>query len=163
MSELAKFALILDTQVSLRRGHTGIAHFKIYFYLLPIWLFRCFLWFQPDMNSAYSFRNLVCYLLVCGINGSIFGGCGYFSAIFCFYVEWFFGNYQKDRISALFHPERDPLGVNYSVIQSKIAIGSAGFLARVLSRERNHSFGFCRKLRRILFSSFTENGDCWER
>jgi rod shape determining protein RodA len=44
-------------------------------------------------------------------------------------VLWFtvLKPYQQDRITAFLFPTHDPLGANYNVIQSKIAIGSAGF------------------------------------
>jgi rod shape determining protein RodA len=35
-------------------------------------------------------------------------------------------DYQKQRILTLLHPEQDPLGAGYHIIQSKIAIGSGG-------------------------------------
>lgn len=35
-------------------------------------------------------------------------------------------DYQKDRVITLIHPESDPLGKGYQIIQSKIAIGSGG-------------------------------------
>jgi len=38
--------------------------------------------------------------------------------------------YQKSRILTFFNPERDPLGAGYQIIQSKIAIGSGGFLGK---------------------------------
>jgi rod shape determining protein RodA len=38
--------------------------------------------------------------------------------------------YQKDRLFAFMDPDRDPLGASYTVIQSKIAIGSGGFLGK---------------------------------
>lgn len=46
--------------------------------------------------------------------------------------SWFFvmKPYQKDRLTGFLFPERDPLGVNYNVAQSKIAIGSAGFFGK---------------------------------
>ena len=34
--------------------------------------------------------------------------------------------YQKQRILTFLHPERDPLGAGYNIIQSKIALGSGG-------------------------------------
>ena len=34
--------------------------------------------------------------------------------------------YQKARIATFLHPERDPLGTGYNIIQSKIALGSGG-------------------------------------
>ena len=38
--------------------------------------------------------------------------------------------YQKSRILTFLNPERDPLGAGYQIIQSKIAIGSGGYLAK---------------------------------
>ena len=38
--------------------------------------------------------------------------------------------YQKSRILTFLNPERDPLGAGYQIIQSKIAIGSGGFLGK---------------------------------
>lgn len=35
-------------------------------------------------------------------------------------------DYQKARIDTFLHPERDPLGAGYNIIQSKIALGSGG-------------------------------------
>lgn len=46
-------------------------------------------------------------------------------------VFWhFLHDYQRQRILTFFNPERDPLGSGYHIIQSKIAIGSGGFLGK---------------------------------
>ena len=50
--------------------------------------------------------------------------------------------YQKDRIQGFFFPGRDPLGINYSVIQSKIAIGSAGLLGKGFGQGTQVQLGF---------------------
>lgn len=39
-------------------------------------------------------------------------------------------DYQKERITTLISPGKDPLGAGYQTIQSKIAIGSGGFLGK---------------------------------
>jgi len=39
-------------------------------------------------------------------------------------------DYQKDRLLVFLNPNIDPLGAGYTVIQSKIAIGSGGFFGR---------------------------------
>lgn len=41
-------------------------------------------------------------------------------------------DYQKDRVILFLHPERDPLGGGYHLIQSRIAIGSGGLSGRGL-------------------------------
>ena len=38
--------------------------------------------------------------------------------------------YQKSRILTFLNPERDPLGVGYQIIQSKIAVGSGGIFGK---------------------------------
>lgn len=46
-------------------------------------------------------------------------------------VGWFnMKDYQKNRIIAMVNPASDPLGIGYHTIQSKIAIGSGGFLGK---------------------------------
>ena len=49
---------------------------------------------------------------------------------------WQFGlkEYQKDRLILFLDPSRDPLGGGYHLLQSKVAIGSGGFLGRGLMR-----------------------------
>jgi rod shape determining protein RodA len=39
-------------------------------------------------------------------------------------------DYQRQRVLTFLDPERDPLGAGYHVIQSKIAVGSGGFLGK---------------------------------
>jgi rod shape determining protein RodA len=39
-------------------------------------------------------------------------------------------DYQKQRITTFWNPEADPLGAGYQIIQSKVAIGSGGFLGK---------------------------------
>ena len=38
--------------------------------------------------------------------------------------------YQKLRILTFFNPDKDPLGAGYQILQSKIAIGSGGFIGK---------------------------------
>jgi len=46
-------------------------------------------------------------------------------------LSWnFLRDYQKDRIMVFLNPNLDPLGAGYTVIQSKIAVGSGGFFGK---------------------------------
>ena len=87
---------------------------------------------HPDLGSA---------LVIMGIwLGFLFlGGFHLKRVLIIFFVfllvaviGWFFvlRPYQKDRFTGFLFPDRDPLGASYNVIQSKIAIGSAGFLGK---------------------------------
>lgn len=87
---------------------------------------------HPDTGSAaVIFSIWVGFLLMSGIHikrflfGVVLALCG---AV----LLWNFAlkPYQKDRITAFIFPERDPLGINYNVIQSKVAIGSAGLFGK---------------------------------
>lgn len=87
---------------------------------------------QPDFGSALVILGLwLGFLLSSGINKKRLL-VGILIAIFIFSLLWIFflKPYQKDRILGFINPGRDPLGINYNVIQSKIAIGSAGFLGK---------------------------------
>ncbi len=51
--------------------------------------------------------------------------------ILCVPVLWhFLKDYQRDRLLVFLNPNIDPLGAGYTVIQSKIAIGSGGFFGK---------------------------------
>ena len=87
------------------------------------------IWFGYLLISEIPFRYIGALFMLLGVLG-IFG--------------WNFAlkDYQKDRVIGLFNPEKDPLGVNYSVIQSKIAIGSAGLLGKGFKQGTQLQLGF---------------------
>lgn len=52
-------------------------------------------------------------------------------SIICAPILWhFLKDYQRDRLLVFLNPNIDPLGAGYTIIQSKIAIGSGGFLGK---------------------------------
>lgn len=51
-------------------------------------------------------------------------------------------DYQKTRVQTFLHPEDDPLGAGYNIIQSKIAIGSGGILGKGLSNGSQSQLNF---------------------
>ncbi|MEK7657990.1 MAG: FtsW/RodA/SpoVE family cell cycle protein [Patescibacteria group bacterium] len=144
-SEFAKIALIIILAGFFSRKHIGIARISnllasfIYF-AIPGFLIIL----QPDLGSALIlFFIWFGFLLVSGI---YWRHLAVFSLIFLIAgaVMWtsFLKDYQKERILGLFSPERDPLGVNYSVIQAKIAIGSAGFFGKGFGQGTQTQLGF---------------------
>lgn len=50
--------------------------------------------------------------------------------------------YQKQRITSFINPSADPLGTGYNMIQSKIAVGSGGFLGKGFSRGSQSQLNF---------------------
>lgn len=160
VSEFAKLALILVFAKFFSRKNIGIAKFSN--------LFGSFLYFcvpaglvalQPDFGSALV---LFCiwfgFLLVSGIKYkhliiaviifSILGGMVWNTVL---------ENYQKDRIMGFIFPDRDPLGVNYNVIQAKIAVGSAGLFGKGFGQGSQVQLGFLPEASTdFIFSAFIE-------
>lgn len=86
---------------------------------------------QPDLGSGMMiFFLFICLLYFTGVKlGYIFGFL--FIALSALPLLWhFLRDYQKERLLVFLNPNIDPLGAGYTVIQSKIAIGSGSFLGR---------------------------------
>lgn len=132
-SELIKVALILFLAYMFQEfRHSYLSWKKLMlsslFVLLPVVLVGL----QPDMGTALTYtpiilaafflaglnRKMMIIMLVCVL---LFG-----------FAFWNLGlrEYQKDRLTTLVFPGQDPLGAGYQIKQSKIAIGSGGFLGK---------------------------------
>ncbi len=58
-------------------------------------------------------------------------------------VGWhFLKPYQKERVTTFMHPEDDPKGSGYQILQSKIAVGSGGFWGKGLGHGSQNQLGF---------------------
>lgn len=87
---------------------------------------------QPDLGTAFSYIPIfLSALILAGINRKMIIYILVFTLVLGVFV-WSFGlkDYQKKRLTTMFSPEKDPLGSGYHVLQSKIAIGSGGFLGK---------------------------------
>lgn len=79
------------------------------FMLIPVLFVLLYVWGLP-------IRHLL-FMTLCGILFSPFG--------------WFLlKDYQKERLMVFMNPSIDPLGAGYTVIQSRIAVGSGGLLGK---------------------------------
>ncbi len=144
-SEIAKAALIIVLAYFLAKRHIGIAHWQVLlstfiYFLMPVILVLA----QPDLGTALILFSIWGgFLLVSGVRWRHLL-IGFLILILVAAAGWqfFLRDYQKTRITALFNPEADPLGVNYSVIQSKIAIGSAGFWGKGFNQGTQVQLGF---------------------
>lgn len=144
-SEFAKVALIILLSYYFARRHIGIAHFSTIFLAslyaaTPIVLVLA----QPDTGTAIVLGGLfVGYLFVSGLRPRHIL-IGLVATAIGLVIAWmyFLKDYQKERVVGLFYPDRDPLGVNYSVIQSKIAIGSGGFWGKGFGQGTQVQLGF---------------------
>jgi rod shape determining protein RodA len=86
---------------------------------------------QPDLGTASVFVALFLVLLyMAGVRPKHFWslvGLGLAGAPLAWRA---LAGYQKARLVAFINPNADPLGVGYHIVQSKIAIGSGGFLGK---------------------------------
>ncbi|OGY59033.1 MAG: hypothetical protein A3H06_01515 [Candidatus Colwellbacteria bacterium RIFCSPLOWO2_12_FULL_44_13] len=159
-SEFMKAALIILFASFFARRHIGIArmsHLLISFIYFAIPAALVFL--EPDLGTTILLFGIwFSFLLVSEIPWRYLL-IGLVILILVSTVYWNVGlaDYQKERVRGLFNPEYDPLGINYSVIQSKIAIGSAGFLGKGFEQGTQLQLGFLPAAQTdFVFASFVE-------
>lgn len=131
--ELAKVALIFLYARHLSRAHATIARYTTLatsagLMLVPVGLVML----QPDLGSAIILMGTWFGCIVASGLPKRRIAAGALLAAVAVTIAWFFvlAPYQKARIIGVLHPERDPLGVNYSTNQAKIAVGSAGWFGK---------------------------------
>jgi len=158
-SEFMKVSLIILYSYYFARRHMAIAEWRnilipFVYACIPVFLVLL----QPDMGSGLIIMGLwVIYLFVSGLRiRHVILGIG----ITCIglLLGWnYLQGYQRERIKGLFNPQYDPLGVNYNVIQSKIAIGSGGFLGKGFKQGTQTQLGFLPEpANDFIFSSIAE-------
>mgnify|MGYP001574358826 CR=1 FL=1 len=144
-AELAKVSLILLYAEYFSRRHLSVARWKIIltsfvFFIVPAVLTAV----QPALGSAVVLFGIwFGFLLSSGLpRDKILLAIAAF-LIGCFFLwNWGLKDYQKLRIVHFFYPEKNVLGVNYSVVQSKIAIGSAGLWGKGYGQGSQTQLGF---------------------
>ncbi len=160
VSELAKLVLIIFFAHFFSRKHIGIGRVSVLitsfiYFSIPgffialqpdfgsVLILFC-LWFGFLLASGIKYRHLIIALIIFSILGII---------------AWqgVLKDYQKERVLGFFFPERDPLGINYSVIQSKIAIGSAGLFGKGFQQGAQAQLGFLPEAQTdFIFAAFVE-------
>jgi len=87
---------------------------------------------QPDLGTTLTYVPIIlAALILSGFNRRSFIFILIFVLILSFGIwNFFLKEYQKQRLITLISPLQDPLGSGYHIIQSKIAIGSGGFLGK---------------------------------
>ena len=144
-AELAKLSLILLCAEYFSRRHLAIGRWKVIltsfaFFIVPAILTGL----QPALGSALVLFGIwFGFLLSSGLprNRVVLALIAFLIAGF---FLWSFGlrGYQRERIVHFFYPEKNLLGANYSVAQSKIAIGSAGFWGKGYGQGSQTQLGF---------------------
>lgn len=86
---------------------------------------------QPDLGTGIILWMIFWSMaFVVKIRTRVIAGLGAFFMAMAPFGWMFLKDYQKARITSFMSPEKDPLGSGYHVMQSKIAIGSGGFLGK---------------------------------
>lgn len=129
-SEFAKIALIMFLADILSKNKLKFDNF--FYYLLPFGytgLLILLVFMQPDLGTSLVYLAiLIIMLFVAGIKIK-FLVFTFLAGLSSVPVLWIFlKDYQKNRLFLFLNPNLDPLGGGYNVIQSRIAIGSGGFL-----------------------------------
>ncbi len=114
---------------------------------------------HPDFGSTVIILGIwVGFLFASGIQKKRIL-IGIILAILAFIFLWtsFLKPYQKDRLTSFIFPEKDPFGTSYNVIQSKIAIGSAGFFGKGFGLGTQSHFKFLPEAQTdFIFAAFVE-------
>lgn len=161
-SEIAKLSLIIMLAYFFSKGHIGIGRWgtiiaSFIYSIIPTFLIAV----QPDFGSALILIAIwIGFVLASGMPLKKILTLAIIAGV-CFFGMWNYvlKDYQKDRISGLFLPERDPLGVNYNTIQSKIAIGSGGFLGKGFGQGTQTQLGFLPEAQTdFIFAAIGEEG-----
>lgn len=159
-SELVKIILILLYASFFSRRHLEVSVIKnitasfFYFFLPAVLVF-----IQPDMGMTLIFFGIwFGFLIVSGLKWQrLLIGVLIFILVFNLLWLVFLKPYQKERMLGFIFPERNPLGTNYNVIQSKIAIGSAGLFGKGFRQGTQVQLGFLPEAQTdFIFSAFVE-------
>ncbi|MBN1872229.1 MAG: rod shape-determining protein RodA [Candidatus Omnitrophica bacterium] len=131
-SEFAKLALIMTIAHYLGNNRYSSRSIKIFFSALIMTAFVFILIFkEPDLGGALALLPILFAILIASdiplgyILGSLI--LGVLSSPLLWYVM---KDYQKRRLLVFLNPNMDPLGAGYTIIQSKIAIGSGGIFGK---------------------------------
>jgi rod shape determining protein RodA len=137
-SEFAKLALILVLGRLLANkakigfaGSSGIGWKEVGISLCFTFPFLILVAVQPDLGGAFIFLLLwIGMLFLTGISLKRFS-CILGTIFLLLGLSYFlFRPYQKMRILAFLNPESDPLGTGWSILQSKVTLGSGGLIGK---------------------------------
>lgn len=143
-SEFAKLSLILVLSRLFIESRESLYKLRTVLTAVVLLVIYAFLIFQqPDLGSAMILIPIFITMAISAririkhILGLIITGTALIP-LFWFILK----DYQKERLLVFLDPNRDPLGAGYTIIQSKIAIGSGGFLGKGWLKGSQSQFNF---------------------
>jgi rod shape determining protein RodA len=161
-AELIKLALVCVLAVFFAKQHVYIGRWKT---IITSFLYAvfpaCIIALQPDMGSALVVIGIwFGFVLLSGIPvKKVLIACGLGLVVLVVLWATLLQPYQKDRILGLFDPQQDPLGANYNVIQSKIALGAGGWFGSGFGQGVQTQLGFLPEAQTdFIFAAIVEEG-----
>jgi len=131
-SELCKIGFILALVKYISTNSGSIHRFKVVLTALIMCILPMLLIIkQPDLGTAIIFLPILFSVLFA--SGARISHLIYIilTGILSFPVLWhFLRDYQRQRLLVFLNPNADPLGAGYTIIQSKIAVGSGGIFGK---------------------------------
>jgi rod shape determining protein RodA len=115
---------------------------------------------QPDLDLTLMFGMTgVALMFLAGLSlqWALLGGVGALGAGWLAYYLELLHPYQLARIFTFLDPERDPLGAGYHLLQSKIGIGSGGFVGKGFMQGTQSELDFLPEMQTdFIFTIFCE-------
>lgn len=157
---LAALSLIIILAKFFSARHTELRSWRLllfssFYMVVPFAL----VFLQPDLGSA------ICFVAI-WLGVIFFSGLPLrrFLAVLLIFIvlaglgwQFLLHDYQKQRISSFLNPQADPKGISWSVNQSRIAIGSAGWLGKGLGHGPQTQYGFLTEPKTdFIFSAWAE-------
>jgi rod shape determining protein RodA len=158
--EFMKVALVLLYANYFSRRHVAVArwrHIMTSFFLFAIPAAIAVR--LPDVGSAVIFGSIwFGFLLLSGLPFRRIAAAAIVFALAAGLLwTYVLKDYHRARIVGFFSPQTNVLGVNYSLTQSKIAIGSAGWLGKGYGQGTQAELGFLSEpTEDFIFAAFTE-------
>ncbi len=128
-SEFAKPAVVLLMASAFKDNPNLFDETKWFKYFIPILIMMAFIFMQPNLSMVILLLSVCVVMFLCG-GGSLklFFSClaaGVTTIILA--LTTIIKPYQLQRLRIWRHPETDPQGAGYNIIQSLIAFASGGF------------------------------------
>jgi len=143
-SEFCKVSFVLVLARYIGDNKNNLGSIKVFITSLLICMVPIFLIIkQPDLGTALVFLPiLLMVLFVAGVRLRYMFGL-VLTGLLSFPMLWLvLKDYQRQRLLVFLNPNIDPLGAGYTVIQSKIAIGSGGIFGKGWLSGTQNQFNF---------------------
>jgi len=143
-SELAKLLVILTLAKFFADNQERLHHFRYVLLSLAIVAIPMVLvYVQPDFGTAMVLLAIwLGMAIMAGVRMAHLGLLGIGAALVGPLVWQFMKDYQRTRLLIFLNPESDPSGEGYNMIQSRISVGSGGWVGQGLTHGTQSQLDF---------------------